>query len=495
MNLRSYFTNLIDILLILLLSITFIGSVSSIYGQLQFANATVVLILVLIYFLFGIILYFFPQVVTNINKFMKMKNVFILISVLTIIWQLLLVIGISGNTAWDPSIITTLAAHKSIESWYPDYFSYNPNNFFLLLLERSLNDLLHLVGITSYPFFIIVLGVISYFLIDIAIFILFIALKRIFNRRVGILASFFTWILLALSPLGVIPYSDIPAFFISCLFLYLYSLPVNYQVLINLGILSGIAFLIKPSLIIFDIALLIGKSFDLKKAKNPLKMMIVFALSFSIIYVPFNFYKSHNSVVQINSSKTIPANHFIAMGMTGNGGYNNDDVLANHRIKKLSERKKYNNRIIIRRLKKMGVAGYIKFLVLKQINNTSDAGFGWGMDAGQNYLMPFSEKISIQRIMRKIYLHNQSYVEINWNGLKILNQLIWTLALVFMIFATIKVDNSLVIKLTILGGFIFLLLFEGGRSRYLIQFLPYLITLSSLGISQFLDKKIRKNKF
>ncbi|OXE60580.1 hypothetical protein ADH69_08455 [Limosilactobacillus reuteri] len=65
----------------------------------------------------------------------------------------------------------------------------------------------------------------------------------------------------------------------------------------------------------------------------------------------------------------------------------------------------------------------------------------------------------------------------------------------FMIFATIKVDNSLVIKLTILGGFIFLLLFEGGRSRYLIQFLPYLITLSSLGISQFLDKKIRKNKF
>lgn len=143
----------------------------------------------------------------------------------------------------------------------------------------------------------------------------------------------------------------------------------------------------------------------------------------------------------------------------------------------------------------MGVAGYIKFLVLKQINNTSDAGFGWGMDAGQNYLMPFSEKISIQRIMRKIYLHNQSYVEINWNGLKILNQLIWTLALVFMIFATIKVDNSLVIKLTILGGFIFLLLFEGGRSRYLIQFLPYLITLSSLGISQFLDKKIRKNKF
>lgn len=495
MKLRDYFTSLVNILLILLLSITLIGSVSDIYGQLQSAKPMVVLILVLIYFLFGVILCFFPQVNANINKFIKMKGrktLLIIGSVLTIIWQLLLVIGLSGNTTWDPSILTTLAAHKSIASWYPDYFSYNPNNVFLLLLQRCLNDLLHFIGITSYPAFIIVLAIVSYFLIDISIFILFFALKRLFNRRVGFFAVFFTWLLLALSPLGVIPYSDIPAFLISCLFLYLYSLPINYQTIINMGLLSGIAFLVKPSLIIFDIALLITKLLELKRVKKPLKTIIIFALSFSLIYVPFNYYKSHNSVVQIKSTKAIPANHFIAMGMTGNGGYNNDDVLANHRIKKLSERKKYNNRIIVKRLKEFGVAGYIKFLVLKQINNTSDAGFGWGMDAGQNYLIPFGKKISIQGIMRKIYLNNQAYVEINWNGWKVINQLIWTIALVFMIFATIKVDNSLTIKLTILGGFVFLLLFEGGRSRYLIQFLPYLITLSSLGIIRFFNKTIQK---
>ena len=82
------------------------------------------------------------------------------------------------------------------------------------------------------------------------------------------MAGVFTWFLLALSPVGVIPYSDIPAFLISCLFLYLYSLPINYQAIISLGLLSGIAFLLKPSLIIFDIALLIVKLFDLKKIKN-----------------------------------------------------------------------------------------------------------------------------------------------------------------------------------------------------------------------------------
>lgn len=199
--------------------------------------------------------------------------------------------------------------------------------------------------------------------------------------------------------------------------------------------------------------------------------------------------------MQIDSTKSIPANHFIAMGMTGSGGYNNEDVLANHKIKNPQERKKYNNRIIVKRLKEFGVAGYVKFLVLKQINNTSDAGFGWGMDAGQNYLIPFEEKNTIQQITRKLYLNDQSFVDINWNGLKIINQLVWTLALVFMVVATIKANNSgLILKLTILGGFVFLLLFEGGRSRYLIQFLPYLITLSSLGIAQLLDKKISKNK-
>lgn len=210
----------------------------------------------------------------------RFSSLLILGGVLTIFWQLFLIIGLSGNTTWDPSIITALAAYKSIAPWYPDYFSYNPNNIFLLILERIVNFLLHSIGITSYHTFIIVLGVISYALIDISIFILFIALKKIFNRQVGILAGVFTWFLLALSPVGVIPYSDIPAFLISCLFLYLYSLPINYQAIISLGLLSGIAFLLKPSLIIFDIALLIVKLFDLKKIKKPLKTMIIFSLSF-----------------------------------------------------------------------------------------------------------------------------------------------------------------------------------------------------------------------
>lgn len=201
--------------------------------------------------------------------------------------------------------------------------------------------------------------------------------------------------------------------------------------------------------------------------------------------------------MKIDSSKTMPANHFVAMGMTGTGGFNANDVSVNKKIKNPQKRKEYNNNLIKQRLGKFGVAGYTKFLILKQVNDTSDAGFGWGMDAGQGYLMPFGEKNKIQGFTRKIFLNkNNTSVDINWNGGKIISQIIWSIVLAAVIYAVTKFKNGyLILKLTILGSFIFLLLFEGGRSRYLIQFLPYIFTLAGIGISKWKrydDKKAKE---
>ncbi|MBF0844079.1 hypothetical protein IR117_05625, partial [Streptococcus danieliae] len=37
------------------------------------------------------------------------------------------------------------------------------------------------------------------------------------------------------------------------------------------------------------------------------------------------------------------------------------------------------------------------------------------------------------------------------------------------------------VMLAVLGGFLFLQVFEGGKTRYLIQFLPQILALSSMG--------------
>lgn len=490
LNLKIRFTWIINVFLVFLLLISVIGSVSGIYSQIQVIPATPILALTICFILFGILFNFFPKLFSSTINFIKArrKPIFIILAIGTLCWQALLVIGLSGNTAWDPSIVTTLAAHRSINTWYPDYFSYYPNNFFLLFLERIINSSLHLIGINSYPIFIVTLTVISYLLIDLSIFILFLALKELFNFRVAIISGMFTWFLIGISPIGVIPYSDIPGFLISSLFLLVYSCKEAKGNIIILGLLSGIAFLIKPSLVIFDIALVMERAFSIGKVTKAVKAILIFIVAFLIIYVPFSLYQSHNSITRINSSKAMPANHFIAMGMTGSGGFNNNDVLVNKKLKNPQERKKYNNLLIKQRLNKFGVAGYTKFLVLKQVNNTSDAGFGWGMDADSGYLMPFGEKTKLQSITRKIYLRkNASSVDINWNGYKIINQIIWSITLIAMTYAVVKFkDNYLILKLTILGGLAFLLLFEGGRSRYLIQFLPYMFTLASLGINKWI---------
>lgn len=475
----------------LLLLISVIGSISGIYSQIQAIPAVPILTLTIFFVLFGIVMSFFQKLFPRFINFTRArrKPIFIILAIGTLCWQALLVIGLSGNTAWDPSIVTTLAAHRSINTWYPDYFSYNPNNFFLLFLERIINNILHLIGITSYSSFILTLAVISYLLIDLSILILFFALKKLFNHRVAMISGILTWILIGVSPIGVIPYSDIPSFLISSLFLLVYSYKEVKGNIIILGLLSGIAFLVKPSLVIFDIALVMGRLFSISKIAKAIKAILIFIMAFLIIYVPFNLYQSHNSITKIDSSKAMPANHFIAMGMTGSGGFNNKDVLINQKIKDPQKRKKYNNQLIKQRLDKFGVAGYTKFLVLKQISNTNDAGFGWGMEADLGYLMPFSEKTRLQSITRKIYLRkNTSFVDINWNGYKIINQIIWSITLIAMTYAVVKFkDNYLILKLTILGGLVFLLLFEGGRSRYLIQFLPYMFTLASLGISRWIS--------
>lgn len=48
------------------------------------------------------------------------------------------------------------------------------------------------------------------------------------------------------------------------------------------------------------------------------------------------------------------------------------------------------------------------------------------------------------------------------------------------------------LTLSILGGYTFLLLFEGGRSRYLIQYLPLMLMASALGW-EALRKRIRNS--
>lgn len=81
------------------------------------------------------------------------------------------------------------------------------------------------------------------------------------------------------------------------------------------------------------------------------------------------------------------------------------------------------------------------------------------------------------------------------SALKAINDILWIITLIFMLFSLCAKDwITLLLKYVVLGFALFLLLFEGGRSRYLIQFLPYVFLLSGIGfykLQKMLDERIK----
>ena len=83
-----------------------------------------------------------------------------------------------------------------------------------------------------------------------------------------------------------------------------------------------------------------------------------------------------------------------------------------------------------------------KFLVQKQINNTADGSLGWAHEG--NYLYePFERHLNkIEKHILSLFLNrdvNQEYLiaDVNMNGYKFFPQIIWVVALIFILFATI----------------------------------------------------------
>lgn len=79
----------------------------------------------------------------------------------------------------------------------------------------------------------------------------------------------------------------------------------------------------------------------------------------------------------------------------------------------------------------------------------------------------------------------------NLDNFRFIAQLAW-IALLFLIAFGWQNQRLVVqaLRLGMIGGFIFLLIFEGGRSRYLIQFLPVLFLIATL-CSQSAVQKLR----
>lgn len=427
----------------------------------------------------------------KLRKKLPMKYLVAFLGIALVIWQVYTVLTCSGFSIWDPGIIMLTATGHSNEVWvnFNQYFSTNPNTIPLLLIEHSLWILFNKPGIIL---FTKILGCLNIVLIDSALIFINIAIRKMFkSTTISEVATLFGVILMGISPWICIIYSDNIAFFLAALELLLISLWRNSSnrrkicLSAGLGVIAITDLLIKPSAIIFFIGVAVLIVFNIIKIKFNKKILfyaISFMIPFLLIGTGYKLASDNNSMVKINKSEALPLSHFVAMGIKNNGGYSLEDVNIDNSIKNPEQRNEAAQKRWRERYHQMGgFLGYERFLVNKQSINFAMGSMDWGGDG--LFLKTFDQSKKIKNTLPRQLCTSKDGIAHKYSTTYfIIIQSAWCLGLILMLFAVF--DKSLAIellKIVFIGFCLFLLLFESGRSRYLIQFLPIMLSLMGIG--------------
>lgn len=430
----------------------------------------------------------------NIKSFIKNKVIPIVLSyklTLLLIWSLLLIIGqvifISKTTTAIGFDVGGVVGKVLYGTSMLNYFSYNPNNLPLLFLENFWGN--HF-GANWVSF-----DVMSLLSTDLG-FIITILTARYINKN----SMYTTWVLslllLGCFPYIIVPYTDVLVLPLASLaFLGYLIIKKNDNLYIKLlgslliGIFGTISFLLKPSSVIFIIAIILVEMFYLLLKNKKIKVLYIVSIllvscgsSFGVKQI-YNSYLHDQQYIKIYPSMKKPPELFLAMGMVGNGGYNpplTDEIDA---LKTQHEKKSVAIKHIKDTLHSYGPFGYLQFALKKNTNNTSNGAFGW-LQEGNFILAPATNKL--QQLVYPNGSHLLDYFFIS--------QVIWIILIVILTLGY-RLPKSLessimVLKLSIIGSLMFLLLFEGGRSRYLIQFLPQIILLSGIYLNAYFTDNV-----
>ncbi|MFT9456516.1 MAG: hypothetical protein ABF575_04465 [Liquorilactobacillus hordei] len=468
---REKFNVFISILFSILLGMTFIGAIRS--DNLLISNTTarifVVPVLILIVFLLSR--------VNKLNYFFIKNSLFIGITCLLLVFIMQIYVTYKTHPAigFDLWVFHHALFSKNLDV-ESTYFSRNQNNVLMLLIQHAY---LGMVGIKNYW---LKLDLLNIALIDFSVLINILTVF-IYKKTYIVRAIWIHTIFLMFFPMILVPYSDTLVLPFVSLELLLFACIIHSKKLIVisiiygmlLGFLTSFIYFIKPSTIIPVIAIIIMVILKVRKiGKKGLLTTGLFLLMFISVYITINAFVSTQKYIQINEGDNTPPVHFIDIGMSGQtGGYDANSVIWMNKLKSPKQKKEYSINHIQQVLRERGFLGYVKFLISKQRYNTSDGTFGWLQEG--NFIVASAKT---RANVFKDYLYpDGKYLP----DFRFLAQLLWVVALGILLLGFENkglLEHTL--RLGIIGGFVFLLLFEGGRSRYLIQFLPLLLVLLTL---------------
>ena len=338
--------------------------------------------------------------------------------------------------------------------------------------------------------------------------------QKHFNQKTADLVYLFYVSLICYSPYFYSMYTDIPPLPLIALQLW-WALDllkenqagISWKKMFGLGILSGVTMLIRPTTIIVMIAFW-AVLFFRGNWKVFGKIATVTVMTTGFVFAGLNTAVNHQRVVPILKEEGLAKGPllFINLGLTDMG--HNQEDMKEGLLAYIDEDKRsdYNNGLfkkenvikeIKRRLKEYGPLGLIGHIYYKQSLTVAEGTLGW-LYRDVEYektpyinplYAPLTKNIGLAKWVRTYFLSTDRPQYKNYEFIK---QLIWIVLSAGLLGAYLKrrdTDDFNFLSLAIFGGLLFLTIFEGGKTRYLIQFLPQILLVASIGLAGYPKKE------
>lgn len=445
-----------------------------------------------IFLLLGTIFYiivltiFYKKIIPNL---IKIKYLHFLLFAIFAFFAIFFGIKLQVNPSWDIGMTFQTAKEFVNEHTWSNisYLARYPNNIMMVLFDIVILKLFNIFHINNY---ILGITIIVALIITSTIIIGFYCMKTMFNYKK---ATLYLFICVFTSPFYLYSaeyYTDTFSMIFPTLLLFFWliiSKNDNNYITIFLDILYGIilfvCFKLKITCTFVFIAIifyeLLQKHF--KKLLKNLPMILFLFLLCTIIFNNFieNKFTSDNS--------KFPIEHWIMMGLNGNGGYSYEDVSYTNSFSTLKEKKVATRSKINERLASRDLLSHFDFIIGK-------LSYAWN---DGTYYAP--EVLRRQPVNRNIIhefvledgIYNMYYKYIP--QVMHLSMMLFILINIFRIFKTKDYFCYDTIPLiTMLGIMLFLLIWEN-RSRYLVNLLPIIIMSQINGIDYVCNIKSKQS--
>ena len=401
--------------------------------------------------------------------------------------QVLLFLKILTPVGWDAFEVTNSAECGMYNEYY---FVRHTNNIFMQIL---LSGWLKLLKPISFLSALRKMELLNLFFVDAAIWMAVMTARKLYGVRAADRVFISAVLLIGFHPTLSTVYSDTLAmpFPIGVLFFVVYAMDEKSRrrqlfYLFTAGILGITGYHIKPTVLIIYIAM--GILLFLRWKKDFMqKQMLVLAVAVVIgagaasamITMITHPVKAE---LKAHYPDTIPLGvlHYMGLGLSnlsddpsGYGGWNEPEVTWTQQHIDHPDYPREALKHIWGRIQEYGVIGYPKHLLNKLIWAGSDGTFFYGLE-GEFHLEEQSQAGTLRG-----WLQNGFYIETDFyqNWFSSWMQGVWLMVCILSALSILRPsDNAYagIARLSVLGLFLFLLLFEN-RSRYLFLYLPVLL--------------------